>query len=298
MLQFNNVANYLIEYFKFMQANPEGINGSDLKRLFREGHPEIDSESFKNIFIAVSHERSHCRHVGWVHLDEEHGWRWFVTEEGEKAMQQYPNPADFCRAARRLRKLSERQQATEDTVANTENVVISEEEATPTQRAAATFDEAQETAQESIASYLLSLNEYTFQDVVADLLTALGYHVDWVAPPGPDGGCDIVAFSDALGVSNPIVKVQVKRKKDKVGAPEVKSFAANILDNESGLFVCLGGFTFEAEKYARESCDRHLTLLAMDRFVQLWIENYGKLTDKAKSRFRLEPIYYVRPDTE
>ena len=53
---------------------------------------------------------------------------------------------------------------------------------------------------------------YEFQHLVADLLRAMSYHVSWVAPPGKDGGVDILAWPDALGTSPPRIKVQVKRQ--------------------------------------------------------------------------------------
>ncbi len=37
------------------------------------------------------------------------------------------------------------------------------------------------------------MNPYEFQDLVAALLKAMGYHVNYVSPPGPDRGLDIVA---------------------------------------------------------------------------------------------------------
>jgi restriction system protein len=50
---------------------------------------------------------------------------------------------------------------------------------------------------------------YDFQDLVAALLEAIGYHVLWVAPPGPDKGVDIIAGSDQLGIEDPRINVQV-----------------------------------------------------------------------------------------
>lgn len=293
-MTFQQTAEYLIEFIKIIKASPEGITGGDILATFFQAHPEIPEKDKPNIKLAVGYERSNCRVVGWLHLDDNRSWRWFLTERGEKALEKYPDPADFCRAAKHLRK-----ELGNPTTNGSPNLSDSEREvvkqAVVSQEASITFEDAQETAQESIRNYLLNMSEYTFQDVVADLLTAMGYHVDWVSPPGPDGGCDIVAFSDALGVTKPIIKVQAKRWKNKIGAPDLKSFSANIMDGESGICICLGGFTGEAEKYARDICNRNLTLISQDRFVQLWIENYDKLTDKAKERFRLEPIYYVRP---
>jgi uncharacterized protein with gpF-like domain len=52
---------------------------------------------------------------------------------------------------------------------------------------------------------------YEFQELVADLLRAMGYHVAWIADAGKDGGIDIVAYNDPLGTRLPRIKVQVKR---------------------------------------------------------------------------------------
>jgi restriction system protein len=51
---------------------------------------------------------------------------------------------------------------------------------------------------------------YDTQDLVAGLLKALGYHIEWVSPPGKDGGIDIIAHIDPLGTRPPRIKVQVK----------------------------------------------------------------------------------------
>jgi len=45
-------------------------------------------------------------------------------------------------------------------------------------------DEAEEKSWEQIQQYLQQIKPYEFQELVADLLRAMGYHVSWVAPPG------------------------------------------------------------------------------------------------------------------
>ena len=40
------------------------------------------------------------------------------------------------------------------------------------------------------------MNPNELQELVADLLRAMDYHVAWVAPPGKDGGVDVLAFTD------------------------------------------------------------------------------------------------------
>lgn len=291
------IAAFLVEVVTLIKNSTDGITGTEIKQRFAEDHPQINEKEREKILTTVGWWRSTCKKVGWLRYNERTDWRWFITEAGDAALKQYTDPLDFLNAAKKLTGRKTQLEAGDSPNAEEKGTDMATQ-AVAAKEATATFQEALDTARESIEKYLLSVDPYVFQDIVADLLRALGYHVDWTAnKPGPDGGCDIVAFSDAIGVTKPIIKVQVKRKKDKEGAPNVKSFYGNLGQNDSGIYVCLGGFTPDAEAFAR-NCQQNLTLIRMDRFVQLWIQNYDKLTDEAKSRFRLEPIYYVRPETE
>lgn len=92
---------------------------------------------------------------------------------------------------------------------------------------------------------------YEFQNMVGDLLKAMGYHVAWIAPPGKDGGLDLLAWSDPLGTKTPRIKVQVKRRTDNVSVSELRSFMAVLGEDDVGLFVTAGDFTRDAESEAR-----------------------------------------------
>lgn len=160
-----------------------------------------------------------------------------------------------------------------------------------------TFEQAEEQAWAEIEQYLQAMNPYDFQDLVADLLKAMGYHVAWVSPPGKDGGVDILAYNDPLGTRPPRIKVQVKRVNQKVNVEGLRSFASLIGNDDVGLFVSTGGFTKDAEDFARAQESRKVTLIAVDKLVDLWIAHYGKLDDMARRRLPLTPIYFLTPQT-
>jgi restriction system protein len=127
------------------------------------------------------------------------------------------------------------------------------------------LEEAEEAAWSEISRYLLGINPYEFQDLVAALLRAIGYHVSWVAPPGPDFGIDILAYNDPLGASGPRIKVQVKRRTDKVNVDGIRAFMALLGQQDVGIFVCTGGFTSDAEREARGQEIRRLSLIDLNR---------------------------------
>lgn len=133
---------------------------------------------------------------------------------------------------------------------------------------------------------------FEFQEMVADLLAAMGYHVAWVSPPGRDGGVDIIAFTDPLGAQGPRIKVQVKRTQTKIGIEGLRAFVATVMAGDVGIFVCLAGFSKEAQEYARQET-RRITLIDVEEFVDLWVDHFDKLAEEAHQRLPLTPIYFI-----
>jgi restriction system protein len=124
----------------------------------------------------------------------------------------------------------------------------------------------------------------------------MGYHVLWVAPPGPDRGIDLIAHNDPLGTSSPRIKVQVKRQADtKIGREGISSFVGILGSHDVGIYVSAGGFTAEAEREARSQEQRRLTLIDLNRLVELWIEHSPKLDTSDRQRLPLKPVYFLAP---
>jgi len=158
----------------------------------------------------------------------------------------------------------------------------------------ATLEELEEQALTGLREFLNSKNPYEFQDMVAALLRAMGYHTPFISPKGRDGGIDVVAYQDPLGAKTPRIKVQVKHRPDsKVTLNEIHSLTG-LLNKEGdiGLFVTSGGFTTESEKFARDS-HVHVKLIDFEDFISLWQKFYDKLTDEEKNWLPLHPIYFL-----
>lgn len=124
----------------------------------------------------------------------------------------------------------------------------------------------------------------------------MDYHVGYVSPPGPDGGIDIIATTDPLGMKGPRIKVQVKRRADRIHADGVRAFMAVLASGDVGLFVSTGGFTRDAEDEARSQEIRRITLIDLKRLFDLWVEHYDKIEESARWLLPLKPIYYLLPE--
>lgn len=213
--------------------------------------------------------------------------RWSITDEGGQAYDQFQDPEAFLRESVRLYREWKKAQP-EETQEETQDEVP---------EASATLEEAEETAWTEIQDYLQKMPPYEFQDLVAALLKAMGYYVSFVAPPGPDQGIDLIAHTDPLGTTSPRIKVQVKRRVDRINVDGLRSFMAILGDQDVGIFISTGGFTGEAEAEARRQEKRRITLLDSARLFDLWVEHYNRIPEPEKQLLPLKPVYYLAPPT-
>jgi len=211
---------------------------------------------------------------------------WIATADGVQALATFSDPAQLMKESVRIYREWRKARSIND-------VSLGEDVPDEAPESSITLEEAEETARQDILDYLFRMPPYDFQDLVARLLEGLGYHVAWVSPPGPDRGLDIVAHTDPLGVSGPRMKVQVKRRSDKIAVDEVRSFTAVLGSSDVGVFVATGGFTSDASAFARHDQNKRLTLIDASALVDLWIQNYENLSETARQRLPLRPIYFL-----
>lgn len=283
--------------FDILRDHPDGLQAGDaLKRLARRvtltvyeagTYERTRARRFENIMRLATID---CVKAGWL---LKHKGTWTLTEAGLQAHEKHAEPAEFYREAVRLYrawKASQNERVGSSGSGNGADAERAEASA------AITFEQAEEQAWKEIERGLLGMNPFDFQHMVAGVLRAMGYHVSWVSSPGKDGGIDIIAFNDPLGTKPPRIKVQVKRVNQKVDASGLKSFVAIVNDDDVGLFVSSGGFTRDAEEFARSQERRKITLIDLERLLDLWIEFYPKLDESARRRLPLTPIYFLTPE--
>lgn len=217
---------------------------------------------------------------------------WQISPAGAKALDQFRDPEAFQHEARRLYRAWS---ATQPDDAEDSEVELQEAISEKADAKVGALEEAEELAWADIEEHLLSMPPYDFQEMVAALLRAMGYHVAWVAPPGRDGGLDIVAQTDPLGAKGPRIKVQVKRRKDKVDSDSLSAFLSKLGTHDIGLYVALGGFTSQAELDSRQDQTRRVTLIDAEKLVDLWIEHSGSIAEVDQKWLPLKPIYYLAP---
>lgn len=224
---------------------------------------------------------------GWL-VKEAGTWR--ITPEGVDALAAYTDPEELRRVARR--GYAEWQRGRPDEADETEAGSPSDD----VLARSVTVEQAIEDATAEIRAHLAAVSPYKFQDMVGHLLTAMGYRVAWVAPPGKDRGIDLLAHKDPILGEGPRIKVQVKREQSKTDAKTLRAFMSVLHPGDVGVFVTLGGFTSDAESEARNSETKKLTLIDFADFLRLWSEFYPALTPEGQASLPLTFVPFLSAD--
>ncbi|QSB29083.1 restriction endonuclease [Flavobacterium sp. CLA17] len=215
---------------------------------------------------------------------------WILTSEGENAIKL--GPEKLLETATELYRQwngNRKKEVIEEDIVEEDFTIENTNQAQE-----AILNSYEEDAFNGIRNFIINKNPYEFQDLVAELLRAMGYFISEVAQRGPDGGIDIIAFTDPLGTKQPRIIVQVKhRPNDNVSSDEVQKLAGTLKRNtDVGIFVTSGTFSKPAVKEARESRE-HIELIDFNRLTSLWQEYYSKMSDEQKNLLPLHPIYFL-----
>ncbi len=220
---------------------------------------------------------------------------WYITQEGEEAIKLGERGLLDASLEAYRKWRDETPKSPKEKVIEVEDISTDEGQLENQQQQEATLQQMEELANEGLKQRVNSLNPYEFQDLVAALLRAMGYFTPFVAPKGKDGGVDVIAYQDPLGVKSPRIKVQVKHRESSASVDELRQLMGLLQrDGDVGIFVSSGGFTSDSKTTARSS-QVHVELIDMDRLIVLWQEFYEKLDDEDRNLLRLKPIYFYEP---
>ncbi len=285
----------IFEAFKILQENGGELRGKEVVDKIRDTLDFNDYEKHryeKTGYIrweSILHFYTiDCMKAGFLRKSK---GVWILTNEGEEAIKL--GAEKLLSTATKIYREWDANRKKEDST-NDEDDDIEEIKTDKSQAQQARIDQLEENAISGIRSFILRKNPYEFQDIVAALLNAMGYHISEVAKRGPDGGIDIIAYNDPLGTTQPRIIVQVKHKPtSNISSDEIQKLAGTLKrTSDVGIFVTSGDFSKPAEKEARNSRE-HIELIGFDRLVALWTEYYDELDDEQKNMLPLHPVYFL-----
>ena len=226
-----------------------------------------------------------------------------ITEYGRQLLKEKKTVAKIWDIVTELRKeyLAEKQKTLdkeEISLGNEENNELEDSERSNE----LTIEDAEITALETVKNQLKRLDGYQFQDLVAELLKAMGYIVsdDDIAEKGSDGGIDITAYTDKLKIN--CLPVQVKHNINNgkaISSDDIQKLNGAIFQrysvNDKGLFVCSTRFTRKAEESAK---GLNIKLIDLSQLLSLWYANYEKITEKGKKLLPIKKVYFCTTEEE
>lgn len=213
--------------------------------------------------------------------------QWYLTPEGEEAMKKGPEYVMQTANEAYHEWDKARKQVSESAISEDgESFDVGKE-------VLVNLEELEDRAHSGIQDFIRTKGPYEYQDMVAALLRAMGYHTPFIAPKGKDGGIDIVAYVDPLGAQTPRIKVQVKHKPDSpVPAADVRALLGVLKAGDIALFVTSGTFSSDARNTALNSKE-YIRIIDGDEFIDMWQQYYDKMSDDDKNMLPLKRISFL-----
>ena len=206
-----------------------------------------------------------------------------ITDKGQSLIAKYPSelPVEVALQIRRdSLTRHKRPKETENTSTRlpTNGVSIELTDSTPEELITESVAQLESALAHDILERVYVLSPSTFEQLVVDVLLAMGYGGSegrgMVTQASNDGGIDGVIDQDVLGLSK--IYVQAKRygEKNSVGRPEVQSFVGAMHGQASqGVFITSGSFTSGAREYAQNlGGGLSLVLIDGERLARLMIK--------------------------
>lgn len=284
--------------FKILKENGGAMRGKNVVDKIRE---TVDFDEYENhVYEKTGYVRWEsilhfytidCMKAGF--LRKQTG-TWYLTEEGEEALKLGPEKL-LETATKKYREWDAKSKSEKSKKISTDiEDDIDLDEESESQKQSALLEQYESRAIEGIRDFVISRNPYEFQDLVAILLKSMGYHISHISPKGKDGGIDIIAYTDPLGVKPPRIIVQVKHKPEsKISSDDIQRLAGTMKrSSDVGIFVSSGEFSSYSINEARTT-DKHIELIDFERFLKLWEQYYAKMTDDEKNKLPLHPIYFL-----
>lgn len=278
---------------------------ADLFELTDEERAELlPSGRQTRIANRVHWARSYLKQAGLV--ESTGRGRFALTEAGQTVLESGPERIDMKYLERFPDYLAFKSRSRSDDLENTATDVVyphtvaasQDESETPTEIIDRAHREMREALAADLIDRLRSAKPSFFEQVVIDLLTAMGYGgaggTGSVVGGTGDGGVDGVIDKDPLGVDQ--IYIQAKRygSGSPVGASDIRDFfgALSLKDVSSGIFITTSTFTSSARQTAEKLGARivlvdgaKLTSLLIDHEIGCRVRQTYRVADLDESFF-------------
>jgi restriction system protein len=217
--------------------------------------------------------------------------QWLITEEGRKLLQRHAGriPEDeMVRIGSVSRDVSVRALVANGTahpaVADHASAAVSSETRSPREQIEDALAQIRGSVAQDLLEHVAKQTPAEFEDLVLDVLHALGYGMSREALQrvgrSGDGGIDGIVSLDRLGLQK--VYVQAKKWQGQVGAPQIQGFmgALQLQGADKGVLITSGTVSGPAREAARQARGS-VVLIDGTRLAELMIEHGVGVTNES-----------------
>ena len=180
------------------------------------------------------------------------------------------------------------------------DTVVDEEILTPTEQLEQAFTEINNDLAEDILQKTLELSPKKFEEVVLDLMLAMGYgnptdNSAKVTQFGHDDGIDGIIPQDKLGFDKIYIQAKRYKPENTVGKPLIHAFAGALDEQKAtkGVFITTSSFSKEAKSFV-DKASKKIILIDGKQLAKYMIEyNVGVSKQKTYEVKRIDSDYFT-----
>jgi restriction system protein len=298
--------NFIEPTLRFLFQHKEGAHASEV-------HDAVAgvlglSDADRTEVLPSGEQAVYKNRAGWAHdrlkraglsSSPRRGY-WQLTEAGVDFTNAHPQPLTLEQVDRlalsnrrvRLRPQPSSSVATAQPAITRE--VVADAKASPDDRLEEALEELRDTVVEELLEVIGRSSPTFFEQLVLDLLHAMGYGTsrsDLLRVGGAgDAGIDGVISLDRLGLEK--VYVQAKRWQSSVGRPEVQAFYGALAGQRAnkGVFITTSTFTEQALQFAKWV--ERIVLVDGERLASLMIEHAVGVSHRVVKVPKLDSDYF------
>ena len=168
---------------------------------------------------------------------------------------------------------------------SSESIETSKDEisdATPTELIEEGFNSINASLAQDLLQNLRNMDPYKFEEVVAELLSAMGYGISQVTKKSNDGGIDGFVNQDKLGLDKILFQTKRYNEDNSVTAREVRDFVGTLDLNgvDKGIFITTSKFPKNTNEILKRT-PKNIILINGTKLAKLMIEyDVGVSTQK------------------
>lgn len=253
---------YTMKSLERLLADKENLTGAELQEMLPSGRQTV----FKN---RVGWAKTYLKKAGLI--DSPARATVIITDAGRKVLSENPEKIDN-KYLDRFPSFHSFMSAS--VPADSTSSIVDSSDLTPDDQLENAYKEINDSLADDLLSEVMKIKPYTFEKLVVDLLSQMGYgaieYGSHATVASGDDGIDGVIMEDKLGFS--LIYMQAKEwARDRVvGQPEIQSFVGAIAGKHGdGLFVTTARFSQKAIDYAAQ---HHIILIDGEKLARLMIE--------------------------